>query len=391
MNFLNIPSFSNILFLFRSGWRDLINTDFYQLKFSEIEFAAKVGLILFLFVLLKIVWILIGRWLGRDNYSRKDSGHLISEKKYLPARFFLALPTLALFVPLSAIIFAIGNPYFATSKTEIKHIESRTRIDLRDVSGSMSFIFNSINKVKGEIAMRSHLKFLDMRRGKNDRVAFWLFSSDLFPIQEDFVIDDDLLYLQVYDAPWELGGAEYFYRPDDGRARVPQNRYLKVDGQGGTKLSETLRAAIQTFDIDATRQKLPFTKSNGRSVLIITDAAISDFSETKFEFQELGKRGIKPYVIFIDDANGETNSNSLANRHELLEEVGRLGGKFFPVSDERAIEKAYQEIDKLEKIKVEVTKKTLKIPTFQKFIFLAILALTVIIPIGLIFKLFYYP
>ena len=129
----------------------------------------------------------------------------------------------------------------------------------------------------------------------------------------------------------------------------------------------------------------------GRAVLIITDAAISDFSQIKDDFEELNKRRVRPYIIFIDDTNGENHDNQLENISALLEEVVARGGKFFPVSDTGSLDRAYREIDKLEKIRFEIVKKSFKILAFQKFIFLAIMALIIIIPVGLLAKLFYYP
>ena len=398
MEFLSNFNFEEIKIIFLRGWQDLASTDFHQIKYSAPEFAIKIGIALCFLIILKKIFTLIGRWLGWKNYSRKDSGHFISKKdeekneRHLIGRFLLAIPTIALIAPLMAILFAIANPYFAVTKEEKKFIEARTRIDLRDVSGSMGFKFKNTGKANAEIATTAHLKFLEMRRGKNDRTAFWLFSNDPYPIQEDFIIDDELYYLRVYDAPWELGainhdGTEAIWKTYP----VPYNRYLYVAGQGGTQLSSTLKVAIQVFDKEAKKQKSSPYQSAGRSILIITDAAISDFNETKADFEELSKRKIRPYIIFINDAVGEQHEDQLANIPVLLQEVIDRGGKFFPISDENALGRAYQEIDKLEKVRVEIVKKSFKIPAFQKFIFLAIIALVIIIPIGLVAKLLSYP
>ena len=395
MKFLFDFNLEEIKIIIQEGWRDLANTDFYQMKFSETELAFKVGVVLFFLILLKMVWILIGRWLGWENYSRKDSGHFISEKneRHFIARFLLAIPTLVLILPLLAVLFAIASPYFPTTKEEKKYIETRTRVELRDVSGSMgSGRFKNTKKSKAEVAMEAHLKFLEMRRGKNDRTAFWLFSDNPYPVQENFIVDDELYYLKVYDAPWELGSVNYNGTEDLWTTYpIPYDRYLYVPGQGGTQLSATLGVAIRIFDADAKKQKLSPYSNTGRAILIITDAAIADFDETKTDFEELSKRKIRPYIIFIDDSNGEDSENQLSNIPDLLKEVVSRGGKFFPVSDEDALNRAYQEIDKLEKTRVEIVKKSFKIPAFQKFIFMAIIALIIIIPVGLLTKLLNYP
>ena len=325
MEFLLGFNFEEIKIIIQRGWQDLANTDFSQMKFSETELAFKVGAVLAFLILLKIVWFLIGRWLGWEKYSRKDSGHLISGRngRHLLARFILAVPTIVLLIPISAILFAIADPYFAIIKEEKKYIETRIRIDLKDVSGSMEGVFKETKKTKAEIAANAHLKFLEMRRGKNDRTAFWLFSDDPYPVQEDFVVDDELYYLKVYDAPWELGDGspENWSEEEWKKFLIPKFRYLQIYGQGGTMLSKTLKAAIGLFDADAKKQKLPPYKPNGRSILIITDVAISDLKETQTDFAELSKRGIRPYIIFIDDSSGEHHEDQLSNISALLKKL----------------------------------------------------------------------
>jgi len=399
MELLSKFSLEEITFIFQRGLQDLASLDFSQIKYSETDLALKVGTILVFLILLKIIWILIGRWFGWEKYSRKESGHLISggNKRYLFARFILVIPTLALLAPLLAVLFAIANPYLATTKEEKRYVEARTRVDLRDVSGSMSSLFQKTGKSKAEIAMNAHLKFLEMRRGKNDRTAFWIFSSDPYPVQEDFIVDDEIYYLKTYDAPWELGGNINWTDTQWKKYTMPKSRYLSVAGQGGTELFKTLRVIIQLFDDDAKKQKLSLYKSNGRSVLIISDAEIYDLDQIKAGFREFGKRGIMPYIIFINGLNGpqyDEEGNEISVNTDtpfLLQEIERHGGKVFLVSDTDALNRAYLEIDKLEKSRIEIVKKTFKVPIFQNFIFMAILALIIIIPAGLVARLFRYP
>lgn len=394
MEFISNFNFEEIKIVIQRGWQDLANTDFYDVKFSETELALKVGAVLIFLIFLKISWTLIGRWLGWENYSRKDSGHLISgrNKKHLFARFILSVPTLALFIPLLAVLFAVADPYFTVTKEEKKYIEARTRFDFRDVSNSMSEAFQSTGKTKAEIAANAHLKFLEMRHGKNDRTALWVFSNDPYPVQEDFIVDDELYYLKVFDAPWEFGSD----KSEDQWAQypIPRARYLSVPGQGGTQLSGPLQVAIRIFDADAKKQKLSPYASAGRAILVITDAEISDFAAVKAYLDELSKRKVRPYIIFINGSvfgQSDEDDGGTPSFPPLLKEVADRGGKIFPVSDTDALDRAYQEIDQLEKTRVGIVKKSFKIPAFQKFIFMAIMALIIIIPAGLVAKLLRYP
>ena len=390
------PSFNEIWFFIENGWHDFINTDFNSLKYSEIDLAVKVGAVIAILILLKLLWNMLCKILGRYKYSRMDSGHAISpdSERGLVAGFFLTLPKIALIVPLAAIVFAIANPFLATTKEEKRYVETRIRIDFRDVSGSMGQQFKQNSKSKGEIAMDAHLKFLEMRRGKNDRTAFWLFSDDPYPIQESFIIDDELSYLKAFDAPWEFGVMdEDLWTEERWRAyTMPRSRYLQVDGQGGTKLSPALKMAIRLFDSDEKKQKgNPYYRRGKRSILIVTDAEVYDFNETRLDFAELSKRKVIPYIIFIGELAGEQNLNQPTGTEGLLKEIIARGGKFFPVSDEKALDDAYREIDKLEMVKVKVERTIFKIPAFYKFIFFAVISLMIIIPLGLFTELLSYP
>jgi len=396
---IKIPSFDEIRFIIRSGWYDLLNTDFDQLKYAATDFAVKIGAIVALIVLLKLVWVLLCKVFGWHKYSRVDSGHTASRDsgRGLLAGFLLTLPKVALLVPLAVVAVALADPLFTVIKEERTYTTSRTIVRLRDVSASMQVQFKQSEKTKGEIAMESDLKFLELRRGKNDRSAFWLFSDDPYPIQEDFLADDEIAYLKAYDAPWVLGGSVYNRNkigPGMGtQVLLPPDRYLQVSGQGGTQLSETLKVIIQLFDEDEEKQKNnPHFRNAGRALVIITDTAISDLSRTKLDFEELSKRKIVPYVIYVNESSGTWEPNRPgAYIPELIKEVIARGGKFFPVSDEKAIENAVREIDKLEMVEIEIKNKVFNVHVFYKFVFLAILCLFVIIPIGLLTELLSSP
>src|SRR3989344_1200646 len=391
---LKFAHVDEILLVFKSAWLNLTDTDFSQIKYSDAGLALKVGFVLAGLILFKLLWTLACRLLGWSKYSQKDSGHFISPESWrgIWAGLFFALPKIFLVIPLAALLFAIADPFIPVTKEEKKYVETRTRLDLRDVSGSMTGHFKNSDKTKAEVAMNAHLKFLEMRRGKNDRVAFWLFSINSYPVQEDFIMDDELCYFKAFDAPWELGGnaswdSEQFWK---GYA-IPKSRYLFVAGEGGTELTKTLQLAIKLFEEDEKKQKKKtssFYRNASRAIIVVTDAAIGDFGKTKIYFAELSKMKVVPYIIFIDETAGEQDYSQLNNVPKLLREVVVRGGKFFPVSDEKALENAYKEIDKLEKTVVEIEKKTLKVPVFYKFVFAAIVSLAAAIIFGMMLELF---
>ena len=350
--------------LIREGWRELADTDFSKIQYPDKMLAEYLGMALAAIVLLKLVLVIMSR-----KNSRAHSG--LFNFSSSPEIFIKPIRTFAwlLFsIPLSAILIALTDPSVSLVEEVKEYVETRIRVDLRDDSGSMNELFKNTGRFKSEIAAEAHLKFLEMRKGKHDRVSFWLFGNS--PVQvSDFTVDEDVYFFQVYDAE----------RRDNG----------------GTEMAPVLGAVIKQFDEDDDRQKKsPHYASYQRarrSIVMITDAAIYDFEDTEKLFGELKKRRIIPYIIWIDETNGEPHSGQLTNIDRLLNLVVLCGGKFFPVSNERSLEQAYVEIDKLEPVKFEITKRVFRVQVFQIFVFIAVIALPLIILINLMVEMFFVP
>lgn len=377
---LHLPSGKEIAGLLKAGWADLYSLDFFKVKYADPTWSLYVGGILLAIVMLK--W-----WGGRRNRWRGQSGLFIAQgygQNFL-VKALIVLSRLSLAVPLLLILGALADPFLEQIREEIKIVEARTRVDLRDVSSSMGYEFDSTKKSKAEIAHNAHLRFLEMRRGKGDRASFWVFSTNPF-LMEDFVTDDELYYMQVEDAPWELAGANPDFI-DWQNILYPRSRYRPTPGEGGTLMSRPLEAIIRQFDEDEARsKKSPYYKGvSKKAIVMITDAEVSDFSDTEQAFTKFPPRKIIPYIILINASSEATDVK------KMLLLVGSYGGKVFAVKDERGFTEAFREIDKLEKVKFEVEKKVYRIRVFEPFIFGAILSLLVIIPVGLIIDLWLVP
>lgn len=389
-----LVDWDNIRYLLESGWHDIVGTDFDQIKYSEINLALYIALIVAGVVASKALFVLF----GRKKYSQKISGHFISKEDKifrqdreskieigLLARILLILPRLILVAPIAAVLLAIANPFFNALSEEKHYIETRVRVDARDLSSSMSAQFKGSNKSKAEIAMDTHLRFLEMRRGKGDRTSFWTFSNNPY-LQQGFTIDEESYYWQVYDAPWEISNMD----PDQwteekwNEELVSRSRYSYVRGEGGTNMAPLFRAVVKQFDEDDKKHRELSSRVVGRALLVITDAAISDFDKSKPYIETLRKKGVKIYIIWINEKAGESHPDQLKNINPLLQEVISSGGRYFPISSPDSLLKAYREIDRLEKTKIEISKKIYRVPVFYKFIFIAVSLLITIIPLGII-------
>ena len=193
------------------------------------------------------------------------------------------------------------------------------------------------------------------------------------------MIDDELYYFQVYDAPYVTT------QRIDKAMMVPREKVKIIAAEGDTNIIRPLEAILRHFDNDTTERT--DGENQNRAVLIITDAAIDRYPEA--QFQELKKRNIVPYIIFINTSDlriaGATNSHT----PRLVERVREHGGDYFDVNDPHSLASAYRAIDEREAVRVEVKYRALKVPIFMRFLLVGSMILLIVIPLGLTSELFW--
>ena len=232
--------------LVKAGLISFRDTNFDLVRFESLGLAFGAGLFLVLMLLLKFLW-------GRNRFSHVGSGHRIA-KKYQQGKL-AKLNFLMLKILLGAAAFfllvSLANPYLPRTTIE-KVVESRERIDLIDVSSSKGWEFENTGKSAGQLGREAFLKFLNMRRGQNDRVSLWLFASEPH-LLEDFIIDDDIYTMQAEDAPYVMlysnhpGLTENDLEDDFVDIIAPRDMVQLSEG-GGTNLNPALDAVIAYFD-----------------------------------------------------------------------------------------------------------------------------------------------
>ena len=279
---------------------------------------------------------------------------------------------------LALLLVAISDPFLTSTEEVSGYVESRIRVDLVDTSGSMAWEFPDTGKSKAEVARDAHLDFLKMRQGKNDRVSLWLFSTYPYMV-DDFVLDDELYYFQVYDAPYVT------IKRVDRAMVVPRDKVKVIPAEGDTNIVRPLQAIIRHFDRDAT--EVTGGENNHRAVLILTDAAVDEYPDA--EFEELHRRNIVPYIIFIDTSDPRTAGAIHRNTPRLIEQIRQYGGDYFDVSDTDSLARAYQAIDEREAVRVEVKHRALKVPIYARFLLVAITIMLMAIPVGLTSEVFW--
>ena len=371
MIFKEIASFIN------SSLLEFTETEFQQVRYGDFS----MGFILSILVLSALLFTIARLALRKPKYSRQHSGYEVEHKyqRSLLVKIFYMVPKVLIVGGLVLILFAAADPFLTATEEVSGYIDSRVRIDLVDTSGSMAWEFPDSSKSKAEIAREAHLKFLEMRRDKNDRVSLWLFATYPYMV-DDFVTDDELYYFQVWDAPYVMT-----QRLDKAMV-VPQDKVRIIPAEGDTNIIRPMQAILKHFDRD--EALMGSLGNQGRALLIITDAAVDEFPTQ--EFAELKKRNIIPYMIYINTGDVRwMNSNQNRTTPRLIEMLRNNGGDYFDVTDQDSLDRAYQAIDEREAIRVEVKHRAFKVPIFSRFLTAAMLLLIIGIPMGFVAELFW--
>ena len=370
----------------RNRAQELAGTDLNHIRYTDIGMTYWLSIA----VTLVAVLTLIRLWLTTPRHRREHSGHLIARRHQRGSwgRAFYTLPKLMLGLALAVLLVAMADPYLTATEEVTGDMEARVRIDLVDTSLSMAWEFPGSGKSRAQVAREAHLEFLDMRRDKNDRVALWLFSSYPYMV-DDFVIDDELYYFQVRDAPYAI---VRILAAQSGTATnqmfVPRDKVRIIDSEGNTNIIRALQSILKHFDRDGA--SVADGANPHRAVLIVTDADVDEIPEA--EFVELNKRNIVPYMIYINAA-GQPPIRTSAVRtpvgkpQALIETIREFGGDYFDVTDGDGLARAYQAIDEAETVRVELSHRAVKVPIYSRFLLISMALLVVGIPAGLVAEL----
>ena len=366
----------DILELIKTGLISFRDTNFDLVRFDSLGLAFGAGLFIAIVLFYKLLW-------GHIKFSHVVSGHRVPEEyrqRKLTKLIFL-IPKIILGAAVFFLLVSLANPYLPKTKIE-KLIESRERIDLIDVSTSKGWEFEHTGKAAGQLGREAFLKFLNMRRGQNDRVSLWLFATEPHLI-EDFIIDDDIYIMEAEDAPYVMTSSDHPGFPendlDNERLDIiaPRDKIELVD-TGGTNLNPALDAIIDYFDREGNK------KIKQKALLIETDAAVQEDAEK--QLRELQKRGIRVYLLHVKpNEYGESQYGvlkGLENAALLQKRVQQFGGKVYDIQNSKSLENAYRDIDRLEKAPISITRHLFKVFVYQRPLMVAIVLILLAITVG---------
>ena len=365
----------------RTRAAELAATELDQVRYGSVDLA----FLLTLVVAAALILTLLRLAVRRRAHSRHHSGHLIDHRlrRGPVVRALYHLPKLLLMLAVGVLLAAASDPFLTATEEVRGDVESRVRIDLVDTSLSMAWEFPDTGKSRAEVARDAHLQFLEMRREKNDRVSLWLFSSYPYMV-DDFILDDEIYYFQVFEAPYvtvRLLAPQF--RTTRDQIHVPPDKVRIIPTEGTTNLVRALQSIVKHFDGD--EASAGGAANQHRAVLIITDA---DVDEVPFaELTALNRRNIVPYMIYINVGDAGGDRTAAAESPPLVETIREYGGDYFDVTDQDSLIRAYEAIDELEAVRVELTHRAVKTPIYSRFLLVSLALLVVGIPAGFLAEL----
>lgn len=276
-------------------------------------------------------------WWYVKKYNRKQAAIIVSSTQVFTVSsariFFRHLPFVLRLLALSALIIALARPQ---KRNDQQHLQGEG-IDIvlcMDVSGSMGS--RDILPSRMEVAKEMAEKFVLSR--PVDRIGLVVFSGESFT-QTPITTDKATLISQI--------------------RTLESRRFLK----DGTVIGEGLATAVD---------RLVKSDAKSKVIILITDGK-EDPPDTRLidplTALEIAKaQGVKVYTIgmgasastvveLVDNQSAQTRRNPTIDfiDEQLLRRIAEeTGGRYFRARDKEGLENIYNQIDQMEKSKIDV-------------------------------------
>ena len=274
----------------------------------------------------------------------------------------LAYPLLFILrmVAVAAIIVALARPQRMLSRQEMK-VEGIDIVLAMDVSGSM--LAEDFKPNRLEAAKKVAADFIDGR--KSDRMGLVVFAGEAFT-QVPLTIDHNVLLKQ-------LSGLK------DGMTK------------DGTALGDGLATAINRIKDSEAKSKVIILLTDGINNQGAVDpqsaAEIAALYNIRLYTIGVGTKGLAPYP-FRDAFGRKRYQNVPVELDEnLLTQMAQStnDGQYFRATNKKSLQQIFNQIDKMEKSKIDVTQYSQTKDEYQGWLILAALALLLEILLGLFY------
>lgn len=306
----------------------------------------------------KLLWLLLivpplGYWLfARDKKTRpylhySDSSYRNVLKKTWRQRFYPTLHVLRL-LAVALLVVALARPQ-STSKQSSKNIEGVDIVMAMDISGSMLAEDFSPNRLEASKQLAREF----VRGRENDRIAVVAFSGEAYT-QCPLTIDHGIL---------------------ENRIRQLKSGVIT----DGTALGDGLAVSINRIRQSGAKSKVIILLTDGvNNAGSIDPLTASDIAKTygiRVYTIGVGTRGLAPYPYKTPFGIQYQNVQVEIDENLLKQIADETGGTYFRATNKNRLKSVFEEIDKLEKTKIEVLSYEQRAEEFRPFLWAALVLL----------------
>ncbi len=328
--------------------------------FHNITFANPWMLLGLILVPLLIAWYL---WRYRKQHPTivvSDLGLFDGVKPSLRQRFYPLLYVLRV-VAVAAVVVALARPQSRLSREEMK-VEGIDIVLTLDVSGSM--LAEDFKPNRLEAAKKVATQFIQGR--KDDRIGLVVFSGESYT-QIPLTIDHHVL--------------------------LDQMSHVKT-GQmkDGTAMGDGLATAINRIKDSKAKSKVIILLTDGinnqGSVDPMSAAEIAALYDIRLYTIGVGSQGMAPYPARDQWGRKVYQNVPVEIDEQLLTQMAQAtkDGKYFRSTSSKSLQSIFDEIDKMEKTKIDVTHYNQTKDEYLPFLLMALVAFG----LELILKLLYF-
>ncbi len=311
---------------------------------SDIVFAYKHFLWFLLLVPILTGWYI---WKQRERYASIRYTHAGFLAKSQPGlrTYMIHFPFMLRMISIIALIFALARPQSSLRSQDIT-VEGIDIVIALDISGSM--LAEDFKPNRLESAKTTALAFIDMRPG--DRIGMTVFSGESFTLCP---ITTDHALLKELTASVNTGMVE-----------------------DGTAIGDGLATAINRLRESQAISKVVILLTDGINnagvIDPLTAAEIASLLGVRVYTIGVGSTGMVPYP-FQTPFGIQYQQVEIPVDEILLREIAAMsGGRYYWADNQKKLEEIYQEIDQLERTKIDVTEYTRKRDEYLPLIIFAI-------------------
>lgn len=314
---------------------------------------------------LALVPLLVAWWVWRYRKQKpelqySDMGQLEGMKKTLRQRLYPMGYVLRV-LGLAALVVALARPQTSLSKKEMK-VEGIDVVLALDVSGSMKAQDFRPNRL--EAAKKVASNFIAGR--KNDRIGLVVFSGEAYT-QIPLTIDHHVLQSQL--------------------AKVKSGTL-----RDGTALGDGLATAINRIKDSKAKSKVIILLTDGVNNMGSVDpksaAEIAAMYDIRLYTIGVGSRGMAPYPA--QDPWGRTVMQNMPVEIDegLLKQMAEStqDGRYYRATSKKSLEDIFEQIDQMEKTKIDVTQYSQTRDEYMPFLLAGLLCLL----LEVLLKLLYF-